>query len=60
MGAFLDTSEMELLDQLQQRATKLIKGFEHLSCKEKLRKLGLFSLKKKQLREDFINNIYIK
>ncbi|KAJ7396463.1 hypothetical protein BTVI_145367 [Pitangus sulphuratus] len=33
----------------------MIKGLEHLSYKDRLRELDLFSLKKRQLREDLIN-----
>ncbi|KAM7071249.1 myosin-IIIa-like [Acridotheres tristis] len=62
--------------EVPKRATRIIRGMEHVSCKEQLRKLGLFSLKKslgrpncclrpegslrERWRETFCKNIYLQ
>ena len=48
------SKDIDMVEKVQRRATKLVQSIEHLSYEERMQKLNLYSLEDRKLRADMI------
>lgn len=51
-GALQKKEDVDILEWIQKRGTKVVKGLKHMKCKKRLRELVLFNPKKRKLMGD--------
>lgn len=56
--SLLYQKNVERLERLLKRVTKMVKGLESLTCEEQLRELNLFSLEKRRIRAHLISVLH--
>ncbi|OWK59226.1 hypothetical protein RLOC_00005637 [Lonchura striata] len=49
------TTDLEVLEQVRRRTTKVVKALKHKSDEEQLKELGVFTMEMRRLRDDHID-----
>ena len=52
MGSPQYRRDVDPFECVQRKTAKMIQGMEHLSCEDRLKELGLFSMEKRRLQRD--------